>query len=133
MHVATKINTVGHRLENTAAFMILKEPFGCHIAEGEWNDNSTQKSLDGNFLRFHNALDDLTGPTARMLRLERFSSWLEDGLHSKSMYLDELERAYHSDYFSSVNTLLSIYNSCNMVLAFNPLSATMQEMRFQKH
>jgi len=113
--------------------MILKEPFGCYIAEGEWSDNSTQKSLDRNFLQFDNALDDLPGPTARMLRLERFSSWFEDGLHSKSKYLDELERAYHSNYCSSVNTLLSIYNNCSMAMAFNPLSATMQEMRFQKH
>jgi len=133
VHVATKINAVSHLLENIAAFMILKEPFGCYIAEGEWSDNSTQKSLDRNFLQFDNALDDLPGTTARMLRLERFSSWFEDGLHSKSKYLDELERAYHSNYCSSVNTLLSIYNNCSMVLAFNPLSATMQEMRFQKH
>jgi len=68
-----------------------------------------------------------------MLRLERFSSWFEDGLHSESKYLDELERAYHSDHGSSESILFSIYSRCSIVLAFNPLSATMQEMRFQKH
>ena len=68
-----------------------------------------------------------------MLRLERFSSWFDDGLQSESKYLDELKGAYHSDHCSSENILFSIYNRCSMVLAFNPLSATMQEMRFQKH
>jgi hypothetical protein len=50
VHVATTIDAVGNLLENTAAFMILDKPFGSHRAEGEWSDNSTQKSLDGNFL-----------------------------------------------------------------------------------
>src|SRR5271168_1559746 len=100
--------------------MILKEPFGCYIAEGEWSIDSTQKSLDKNFLQFDNALDDLPGPTACMLRLERFSSWFEDGLHSESKYLDELELAFHSNYCSSKNILFSIYRRCDMVLAFNP-------------
>jgi hypothetical protein len=133
VHVATTIDDVGHLLENAAAFMTLDKPFGCYRAEGGWSDDSTQTSLDKNFLQFDNALDDLPGPTARMLRLERFSSWFEDGLHSESKYLDELERAYHSNHYSSENILFSIYGRCGMVLAFNPLSATMQEMRFQKH
>jgi hypothetical protein len=47
--------------------------------------------------------------------------------------LDELERDYRNDHCCSVNTLLSVYSNYRMVLAFNPLSATMQEMRFQKH
>jgi hypothetical protein len=68
-----------------------------------------------------------------MLRSYRFSSWFEDGLHSESKYLDELERAYRSDHGSSESILFSIYSRCSIVLAFNPLSATMQEMRFQKH
>jgi hypothetical protein len=70
-------------------------------------------------LTFDNALDDVPGPTARMLRLERFSSWFEDGLHSESKYLDELERAYHSYHGSSENILFSIYSKCSIVLAFS--------------
>lgn len=63
--------------------MILDKPFWRYRAEGGWSDNSTQKSLDKNFLQFDNALDDFPRPTARMLRLESFSSWFEDGLHNK--------------------------------------------------
>jgi hypothetical protein len=99
--------------------MILDKPFGLLRAEEGWSNYSTQKSLDTNFLRFDNALDDLPGPTARMLRLERFSSWFEDGLRSESKYLYELERAYHSDHGSSENILFSIYRKCSMVLAFS--------------
>jgi hypothetical protein len=130
VHVATRIDAIG---QNTAPFMILKGPFGCHITEGEWSDDSTQNSLDRNFLQFDEALDDLPGLTACMLRLDRFSSWFDGGLYSQSKYLDELERAYRSDHCCSVNTLLSVDSNYRMVLAFNPLSATMQEMRFQQH
>ncbi len=133
VQVATEIDAVGYLLENTAAFMVLDKPFGCHGAEGEWSDDSTQGSLNRNFLRFDNALDDLPGPTARMLRLERFSSWFEERLYGESKHLDELERAFHSDHSSTENLLYAIYNRCAMALAFNPLSETMQEMRFRKH
>jgi hypothetical protein len=114
VHVAITINAVSHLLEKAAAFMMLDMPFRCYRAEGRRSDDL----LKSYFLQFNNALDDPPGPTARILRLERFSSWFEDGLHSDSKYLDELKRAYHSDHGSSENILFFIYSRCSMVLAF---------------
>ena len=69
MPVATAIYAVGYLLENTAGLMIRDQVYFCYRA-GDWSDYSVQMALDTIFLQFDNALDDLSGPSARMIRLE---------------------------------------------------------------
>ncbi|KAL9027767.1 MAG: hypothetical protein Q9196_003761 [Gyalolechia fulgens] len=80
-----------HFVGNLARAMVLEEPFGtCSDPEHPWVDEETQENADNIFTDFDLALDQLLGPTAEMLRLDRFSSWYTDELHGESRY----ERRY---------------------------------------
>jgi hypothetical protein len=107
VHIPEVILGQGNLIENYAAIMMMDEPFGILKDDDDdgWGDDKTQIYLDTTHLQFDAALDDLPGQTARMMRLDRFSSWYTDGrytyaLDNELQYLNELERVYHSKHFA---------------------------------
>jgi hypothetical protein len=53
---------------------------------------STQRYLDNTYVVFEDSLDSLSGRTAALLRLHRYSTWYDSNGNGKSAYLEEMER-----------------------------------------
>jgi hypothetical protein len=129
VHTTENIKGSGNLIENYALTMMMEEPFGKALDDSVWSDDYTQQCLDTIHFQFDDALDDLPGYTARMMRLDRFSSWYTDELHSESKYLRELERIYHGKYFTPDNSKFKIEHRYRLMLTFNPMSGKMQEIQ----
>lgn len=65
-----------------------------------------------------------------MMRLERFSSWYADGLHSSSRYMDELERTILDERARDVgNDAYAIGYRYRAMHALNPSSIKLQKAK----
>ena len=120
--------------------MTCQEPFGTYLnEEDEWriSDTETRETLDIIFGQLDRELDYTRGPTANVMRLERFSAWYDSEIYGKSTYLDELERVYGSVGYilEDLNPwyLIELKEKYRLMAAFNPLSFKMQKMRFEEH
>jgi hypothetical protein len=119
----------------------LDKPFGAFLhreGDGTWADDATAECLDSNFIELHNALDELRGPTAAMMRLERFRDWYDDNrLGGTSSYLDELERILKTSVGEEEEGVIDdkvarIKWRHRLMVAFNPLSAKMQQFNAKR-
>ncbi len=82
--------------------------------------NQIDKHLDLLFMMVERILDVMPTKTARMLRLERFSSWYTDKLHGNSPYENEIRRLLPDDV--NEETLKIVNNRYRLMRAYNPLS-----------
>lgn len=122
----------------------LDKPFGTFFhkeGDGTWADDATAECLDSNFVELHNALDELRGPTAAMMRLERFRDWYDDNcLGGASSYLGELERILKTSVGAEEeggngvvdDKVARIKWRHRLMVAFNPLSAKMQQFNAKR-
>jgi hypothetical protein len=122
----------------------LDKPFGAFFhkeGDGTWADDATAECLDSNFVELHNALDELRGPTAAMMRLERFRDWYDDNcLGGMSSYLDGLERILKTSVGEEEedgdgvihDKVARIKWRHRLMVAFNPLSAKMQQFNAKR-
>ncbi|KAI4169369.1 MAG: hypothetical protein LQ343_005762 [Gyalolechia ehrenbergii] len=93
IYVLVEYDGENHFIWNMASSMMLGEPFGTWSKPDEpWNDEETQEDADNIFTDLDLALDLLLGPTAEMMRLDRFSSWYTDEFHGESRYERRYER-----------------------------------------
>ncbi|KAL9099555.1 MAG: hypothetical protein Q9163_004962 [Psora crenata] len=78
---------------NIAETITEKEPVGTYLNPDDLhNDRELQEDLDEISIDLDIELDMLPGPTANMMRLDRFSSWYADSLGGESKYEREYER-----------------------------------------
>jgi hypothetical protein len=129
---------IGNRM-TLDKLMESKMPFSTYLndegGDGRLGGAELQRCLDWVLIGLDTALDSLTGPTAKRLRLGRFSSWYKDEIYGESKYLDELERISKTDlmrphiYTAKTIQLKWRYR---LMAAFNPLSVKMQKMRFEE-
>ena len=74
-----------------------EDPFGTYLdPDYTWNDTKLQERMDITFTDLDLELDMLPGPTADMLRLERFSGWYADEAGGHSPYEREYGRILSS-------------------------------------
>ncbi|KAL8952084.1 MAG: hypothetical protein Q9222_001995 [Ikaeria aurantiellina] len=95
-----------------------------------WVDAHDQESMDKVFLALDLDLDLLPGPTANMMRLERFISWYADEIGSTSRYEKLYERiAKHKRRWGIISSsmmtrrLWSLYMRYALMRALNPASS----------
>lgn len=98
------------------------------IMEGQCTP-AMERDIDTAYLNFDAVLDSIGTWTGSMLRMERFATWLEDGLGSRSPYLEEMERIHSTGIDVSPNNVFAIEFRYRMTFAFNPMSAKMQMLR----
>ena len=68
------------------------ETFGRDLdPEDPWDDVKCQQKIDKTFMDCDEALDTARGPTAEHMRQERFSSWFENGIGTRSRYVERIE------------------------------------------
>ncbi|MCJ1291294.1 hypothetical protein MMC34_002837 [Xylographa carneopallida] len=93
-------------------------------ADDLYNDRITLEDRDQMFMDLDLELDVLPGFTARMLRLERFSSWYTNALGSESKYERQLERILRtrSTDYHNYKELQQIRLWYVAMRAFNPTS-----------
>lgn len=94
-------------------------------ATDPWSSINLQIDQDKISMNLDIELDVLPGSTARMMRLERFSSWFTDGLDSESKYERELERilrTWRRAHGTDWNTPDHIRLRYAAMLAYNPRS-----------
>ncbi|KAI4278616.1 MAG: hypothetical protein L6R38_005210 [Xanthoria sp. 2 TBL-2021] len=78
---------------NVARNLEEEEPFGTYPEPGDvWGDQCIQEDRDKLFMHLDLDLDLLPGPTADMMRLDRFSSWYSSTFGGESKYEKEYER-----------------------------------------
>lgn len=74
-----------------------KVPFGLNLDPRDpWNDQELQEEMDHAFVDLDMELDLLSGPTAALVRLDRFASWYTDKVGGESKYEREYERIVRS-------------------------------------
>ncbi|KAL8900390.1 MAG: hypothetical protein Q9207_005719 [Kuettlingeria erythrocarpa] len=79
--------------ENFAETWMEKVPFGQNLDPSDpWNDQELQEEMDRVFVDLDMELDLIFGPTADMMRLDRFASWYTDKVGGESKYESEYER-----------------------------------------
>ncbi|KAL8734557.1 MAG: hypothetical protein Q9166_001457 [cf. Caloplaca sp. 2 TL-2023] len=61
-------------------------------SDDAWNDAGIQEDTDDIYVQMDLDVDLLLGPTASMMRLDRFSSWYTDMFRAESKYKKEFER-----------------------------------------
>jgi hypothetical protein len=110
-----------------------QEPFGalgaCNSRD-PWSDNMNIRDQDTCWNRFDEALDDLEGPTAWILRLDRFASWYTKGIVSDSEYVDEWKRIDRNQTaLDSSNSGRAMHRRYCAMWTLNPLSVTAQRLR----
>lgn len=120
--------------ENVATMLEAKQPFGTHSrsAEGDfWGDENLQEEKDKLFMHLDLDLDLLPGPTANMMRLDRFSSWYTNTFGGESRYEKEYERIIKTwvDYGFSSRRLWSLFRRFARMRALNPKSMERQYSR----
>ena len=83
---------IDHFFANMEKAMQQREPFGT-VLDGPWrSDNVVQSRQDTYTLQLDDALDNLKGDTAMMMRLDRFSLWYTgNGFQGESKYVNKLE------------------------------------------
>jgi hypothetical protein len=101
-----------------------------HAMTSEARYQEVQTELDTIFMQFDRALDTLSGPTARFLRLERFCSWYIKDRKAKtlheSQYVKELERIHKTGKVDPRwNSPEAIQQRYLLALCFNPLNKNM--------
>lgn len=73
------------------------EPVGTYLnPDDPWDDGVIQREVDQIYMDLDLDLDLLDGPTAAMMRLDRFSSWYTDKFGGDSHYEQENERIIRS-------------------------------------
>lgn len=83
----------GHLRHNIALIIEQKHPFGTYLDSDDiWDDAQCQKTTDETYIQLDLDLDLLPGPTANMMRLDRFSSWYKNNTSGESKYAEEYER-----------------------------------------
>ncbi|KAL8760300.1 MAG: hypothetical protein Q9199_000082 [Rusavskia elegans] len=118
--------------ENVAQSLEEKEPFGTYPDTGDfWGDENLQEDRDQLFMHLDLDLDLLPGPTANMMRLDRFSSWYTNAFGSESRYEKEYERIIKTwtDYGLSSRRLWSLFRRFARMRASNPKSMERQYSR----
>ncbi|KAL8881613.1 MAG: hypothetical protein Q9198_001216 [Flavoplaca austrocitrina] len=119
-------------LENVATTLEQVEPFGsCPDPDDFWGDESLQEESDKLFLQMDLDLDLLHGPTANMMRLDRFSSWFPKTFGIESRYERDHERIIKTwtDYALSSRRLWSLFRRYVRMRALNPMSKKRQYSR----
>ena len=102
-----------------------KEPVGTYLnPDDPWDDAAIQQEIDQIYMDLDLDLDLLPGPTANMMRLERFSSWYTDKLGGESHYERENERIIRSwtDERACSRRTWSLYRRHASMIAFSPIS-----------
>ncbi|KAL8676044.1 MAG: hypothetical protein Q9186_007399, partial [Xanthomendoza sp. 1 TL-2023] len=95
--ISEPVQRDGHFSDSIATTMEQKQPFGTWLdPDDPWNDAEIQKERDCIYAQLDLDLDLLPGPTANMMRLDRFSSWYTDIASGESKYEKEHERIFKS-------------------------------------
>ncbi|KAL8771682.1 MAG: hypothetical protein Q9209_002873 [Squamulea sp. 1 TL-2023] len=110
---------------NVATSIEQKEPFGTYLdPHSWWHDPTLQEARDELYMRPDLDLDLLPGPTANMMRLDRFSSWYNRTFVGESRYEKEYESIIKSwpEYGFSSRRLWSLFRRFARMRALNPKS-----------
>ncbi|KAL8725348.1 MAG: hypothetical protein Q9166_007408 [cf. Caloplaca sp. 2 TL-2023] len=92
--------------------------------DDEWDDLALQEQMDELYVRLDLDLDSLPGPTANMMRLERFSSWYTGKIGGESKYEKEYERIFKTwpDFAFIPSMIAGLHIRYLDMRAFNPKS-----------
>ncbi|KAL8992347.1 MAG: hypothetical protein Q9169_007166, partial [Polycauliona sp. 2 TL-2023] len=87
-------------------------------------DLGTQQDMDEFYMQLDLDLDLLPGPTANMMRLERFSTWYTDKFQGKSNYEEEYRRIImgleNTDVDLGIRRVWSLFRRFACMRALNP-------------
>ncbi|KAL8789071.1 MAG: hypothetical protein Q9213_001334 [Squamulea squamosa] len=115
--------------DNVAMSIEQEEPFGTYLDPGSWwHDPTLQEARDKLYMHLDLDLDLLPGPTANMMRLDRFSSWYTHTFGGESKYEENYKRIIESwvEYGFSSRRLWSLFRRFARMRAFNPKSMQRQ-------
>ncbi|KAL8672040.1 MAG: hypothetical protein Q9168_003492 [Polycauliona sp. 1 TL-2023] len=102
-----------------------KSPFGSRVENKDtFDDVGTQRVMDELYMQLDLDLDLLPGPTANMMRLERFSSWYTDLFGGESEYERRYERLFTTvgkiEVDVRVRRMWSLFRRFACMRALNP-------------
>lgn len=108
-----------------------KEDINTHLAPGTWpQDDFVNEIYQATYCKFEYALGIMPGSVARMMRLERFATWFDDGDGCSSEYLEWDRINWNSPYIGkSVNSYSDLLARFAFYVAFMPSLAEILEVR----
>ena len=114
-------------MEGIALTLMEIEPAGSYLdPDDSWDDATLQKKMDQIYMGIDLDLDVLPGPTANLMRLDRFSCWYSDKFGGESKYEKEYIRLTGTltDDRAISRRKWSLYKRYACLLAFNPTQPT---------